>query len=171
MPDRSKDTHDNDQRPPAPPTVHFQGFDCVIEQTTYANGRTALILVNPQDREDLVAVATVNLPDVPLKPGEVFIKDYSENQGMLAALEKAGIVQATGQTVQSGFAEVSVAKLLPPGYQREERGPVQAPAGTREQTSNQPPSNAQEGPDLEHRLNGLRHELNGRDDHDHSRGR
>ncbi|HTU17854.1 MAG TPA: DUF4313 domain-containing protein, partial [Gemmataceae bacterium] len=98
-------------------TVHFQGFECVIEQRAYGNGRTALVLVDAKDREE-VAVATVNLPEAPLKPGEVFIKDYSENEGMLAALEKAGIVQVTGETVRSGFVEVPVAKVLSPTQTR-----------------------------------------------------
>jgi hypothetical protein len=99
--------------PPDPAVVHFQGYDCEVEQRTYPNGRTALVLVDLQERED-VAVATVNLPDVPLKPGEAFIKDYSENQGMLAALEKAGVVQATGERVPTGFVEVPVVKILLP---------------------------------------------------------
>ncbi len=103
-----------------PGTVHFNGFECEVERTTYANGRTALILVNTKDREE-VAVATVNLPDAPLKPGEVFIKDYSENKGMLEALEKAGIVKATGEKVQSGFVEVPVATVLEPSRNRNGR--------------------------------------------------
>ncbi len=99
--------------PAAPPVVHFRGCDYEVEQRTYANGRPALVLVDLQERED-AAVATVNLPDVPLGPGEAFIKDYSENQGMLAALERAGIVQATGESVRTGFVEVPVVKILLP---------------------------------------------------------
>jgi len=101
----------------SPTTVHFHGFECEVEQRTYTNGRTALVLVDTKDREE-VAIATVNLPEAPLKAGEVFIKDYSENEGMLAALEKAGIVQATGETVRSGFVEVRVAKVLSPTHTR-----------------------------------------------------
>ena len=34
-----------------------------------------------------------------LQQGQVFIKDYSENHGMLEVMEKAGIVKATGKKV------------------------------------------------------------------------
>lgn len=101
-----------------PGMVQFHGIDCEVEQRVYANGRMALVLVDAKDREQ-VAVATVNLPEAPLRPGEVFIKDYSENEGMLAALEKAGIVQATGETVRLGFVEVAVAKVLSPNHRRD----------------------------------------------------
>jgi hypothetical protein len=96
----------------APGMVHFKGFLCEMQWTTYPNGRAALYLVEAQTRE-MVAVATANLPEAPLKPGEVFIKDHSENRGMLAALEQAGVVKATGAAVRSGFVEVPVAALLP----------------------------------------------------------
>ena len=66
-------------------------------------------------------MATADLPEALLAPGEVFIKDHSENRGMLAALEQAGVVQATGAAVRSGFAEVPVAALLP-GHGREAGG-------------------------------------------------
>ena len=75
----------------------------------YGNGRTAVVL---EDEEGLYAVATVNLPDEPLEDGYVFVKDYSENEGMLQALVDAGIVERTDKdTVQSGYVEVPVAKL------------------------------------------------------------
>ena len=111
-PDNPEAAKGPDQTPTSG-TVHFQGFECEVEWTTYADGRPALTLVDTKGRE-MVAVATVNLPDAPQRPGEVFIKDYSENHGILAALEKAGIVKATGETVQSGFATVPVAKVLQP---------------------------------------------------------
>lgn len=58
-------------------------------------------------------VATVDyLPDVPLAPHEVLIKDYSENQGMLAALMAAGIVRDTGRRVACGFVELAVVEIV-----------------------------------------------------------
>ncbi len=90
--------------------MRFRDWLCEIRVSTYSNGRTALLLEDAKTG-DSIAVATANLPHEPLEPGQVFIKDHSENQGMLAALEKAGIVKATGETVQSGFVQVPKATL------------------------------------------------------------
>lgn len=98
--------------------MHFRDFTCELHWKTYPDGCPALYLVDVNTRET-VAVATADLPDVPLKPGEVFIKDHSENRGMLAALENAGIAKATGETVRSGFVEVPVAKVLSPTHRRD----------------------------------------------------
>ena len=91
--------------------VRFQDWDCDVEFRKYGNGQTALVLRDASDGEE-VAVATVNIPGVMLGPGEVLIKDYSENDGMLAALENAGIVTATGRSVESGFVRIPVCELL-----------------------------------------------------------
>jgi len=91
--------------------MRFREWLCEIQQATYSNGRTALLLVDAKTGES-IAVATANLPHESLEPGQVFIKDHSENHGMLEALEKAGIVKATGETVHSGFVQVPKATLL-----------------------------------------------------------
>jgi hypothetical protein len=76
--------------------VHFAGHDCVVQAERYvSNGHTALSLYNARTGE-YVATGSVNMPDVPLAPNQVFIKDYSENAGMLKALEEAGIVRVSG---------------------------------------------------------------------------
>jgi hypothetical protein len=54
------------------------------------------------------------MPDVPLGRNEVCIKDYSENEGMAAALEAAGVIKPTGRTVRYGFVEIPVCELLGP---------------------------------------------------------
>jgi hypothetical protein len=40
------------------------------------------------------------------------IKDYSENEGMLEALEEAGIVKFAYKDVQVGFVTIPICKLL-----------------------------------------------------------
>ena len=82
--------------------VHFNGFDCNLEFAQYGNGRTALQLVDAADGE-LVATATVNIPGKSLLPHQVFIKDYSENEGMFKALQEAGIVRLMGR-VPCGYS-------------------------------------------------------------------
>ncbi|MCI0458332.1 MAG: DUF4313 domain-containing protein [Gemmataceae bacterium] len=91
--------------------VQFSDFECEVRLETYqSNGRPALLLVDAKDGEE-VAVATVNVPEVPLAKNEVLIKDYSENRGMLKALQSAGVVEPTGRVAESGFARLPVCKL------------------------------------------------------------
>lgn len=124
-----------------PGMVHFQGFLCEMQWKTYPNGRAALYLVDAQTRET-VAVATADLPEVPLESGEVFIKDHSENRGMLAALEQAGVVKATGAAVRSGFAKIPVAALLS-GHDRKSGGESQRFESVRHETG---PSHGRSAP-------------------------
>lgn len=92
-------------------TVNFQGQEYELRKTRYAEGgATALVLWDTRE-DDIAAVATVNVPEYVLRPNEVLIKDYSESEGMLRALEDAGVVKATGITARSGFVEIPVAEL------------------------------------------------------------
>jgi len=94
-------------------TIRFKDWDCVVEKGKYGNGRPALIL-NDSRTGKQVAVATVNLPDVEADRNEVFIKDYSENEGMLRALVDARVVMSLCDSIRVGFGEVQRAVLLPP---------------------------------------------------------
>jgi hypothetical protein len=132
---------DKDQKH-EPGLVHFRDFTCETHWKTYPNGRPALYLVDANTRET-VAIATADLPGAPLKPGEVFIKEHSENRGMLAALEQAGVVKATGETVRSGFVEVAVAKVLTPTHGRDRQddrsNPMVNESGMENTSTNQMP--------------------------------
>ena len=89
--------------------VVFDGVKCDVKFEKYGNGRTAIVLVD--DGEDY-AIASVNMVNEPLADGYAFIKDYSENEGMLDALVKAKIVQPTGRMVDSGFVTIPEVKIL-----------------------------------------------------------
>lgn len=93
--------------------VRFKQWDCIVRKRQYDNGRPALQLIDAEDGSP-IATATVNLPDLPAEPNQVFVKDWSENEGMLNALVAAGVVKPTGQTVRSRFVEVPVCELQPP---------------------------------------------------------
>ena len=97
--------------------VRFRDWDCVVEKSRYGNGRPALIL-NDAHNGEMIAVATVNLPHADAGPNDVFIKDYSENEGMLKALTDAGVITPTGGKVGAGFVEVPRAELLGPFRER-----------------------------------------------------
>lgn len=80
-----------------------------IKWGKYKNGRPAMQLISPQGEP--LMVASVNLDD-PLEDGEMFIKDYSENEGTLASLVANKIVEDTGKRVPVGFVEACVVRLL-----------------------------------------------------------
>ena len=90
-------------------TVRFAGEECTLRFSRYPNDRLAIRLMCS---EGPMAVATVNLPDEMLDEGYVFIKTYSENEGMLEALVSAGIVEDTGMRVNTGYVTVPICKLL-----------------------------------------------------------
>ena len=92
-------------------TIQFKKWNCRLVWHRYGNNRRALELVDVVDGSPVV-MATVNLPDEKLDPDEVFIKDYSENDGLLDALMKAGIVEDTGRRVTSGYVTIPVCRLL-----------------------------------------------------------
>jgi hypothetical protein len=54
---------------------------------------------------------TVNLPEVHLDPDEVLIKDYAENEGVLASLVNAGIV-AHRSNVPCGRVKAALCGVL-----------------------------------------------------------
>ena len=90
--------------------VTFCGFDCGVYFHRYAdNDNIAIQLAN--EEEGPVATASVNLGKT-LPDNMVMIKNWSENQGILDVLVEAGIVEDTGETVQSGFVEANLCKLL-----------------------------------------------------------
>lgn len=93
--------------------VQFKQWPCVVRFARYANnGRLAIQLVHARNG-NLVATATINLPEISLAHNEVIIKDYSENKGMLEALVSAGIVEETGVRVSLSFGiSAAVCRVL-----------------------------------------------------------
>ena len=89
-------------------TVTFKEWDCVVEESTYFDGRVALLLNDAKDGSR-IAVATVNIPEVPIETDDIiFIKDYAENKGMLQVLTEAGIVTPTKEFVKSGHVKIPI---------------------------------------------------------------
>lgn len=80
----------------------------------YQNGRRAILATSPEDGEP-IAKLTVNIPELPLGPGELFIKNWSENEGALETLQAAGLVQPIG-TVSAGFCEANLCKWIGPEF-------------------------------------------------------
>jgi len=76
----------------------------------YGDGSPALIINTPSGEE--VAIATVRL-DVPPRAGYLWLKGWSENEGIPAALEDCGLVKLTGKTRPTGFVLALEAEFVP----------------------------------------------------------
>lgn len=92
--------------------VVYKGWNCNLNKSYYEHGKCVVLCLIDADDGEPVSTCTVNLPDEPLGDGEVFIKDYSENEGMVEFLVKEGVVERTGREVQSGYVRIPVCKLL-----------------------------------------------------------
>lgn len=90
--------------------MNYKGYDDVqIAADVYRDsGRIALSIV---DVEGPICRITTNLPDEELGDREIFVKNYSENDGMMDWLEENGIAFRTGREVISGYATIPVAKV------------------------------------------------------------
>jgi len=96
--------------------MRYKEWDVRVVKREYGNGKTALCLEG-LDGEP-IATGTVNLPDVDIGlwkglEGEVvFVKGWSENEGMLEFLVKNKVVRSLGQGVETGFVMADVCELL-----------------------------------------------------------
>ncbi len=94
-------------------TLHNHLYtDIQILWGSYSNSRPALQLFTAQG--EVLAKASVNVPEVAIDdPTIIFIKDYSENEGILAFLIEHEIVVNTGLTIPSGYVILNVCKIHP----------------------------------------------------------
>lgn len=95
-----------------PYRIKIRYFDGIvnIKCAKYGNGRVGLQLMAANSGEP-VAVATVNIPSEELSDGEVIIKDYSENEGVLAFLQGEGIVGDVIREISTGYVKVPIVHL------------------------------------------------------------
>ena len=80
---------------------------------TDPQGGTALML---QAGDDYVWALTVNMIPygyTPRRPGGFFAKTYSENVGLIEALEARGIIKVTDRSVPSGYVRLPDCYLTP----------------------------------------------------------
>ena len=78
----------------------------------YDNGRIALRLLL-HDTGEPELTATVNMHEHDLPDGHVFIKTWSENEGVLDALIEAGVIEKPVRMVRAAFAEAAQCPLTP----------------------------------------------------------
>jgi hypothetical protein len=84
--------------------------EVVLEFCQYDNKRTAIRAYALDG--DPMFTATVNIPNETPAKDCVFLKGWSENEGLPEALVKAGVVKLTGRKVTTGYTEAVEAKIL-----------------------------------------------------------
>lgn len=100
--------------------VKFKGRNLSYEWTRYESTMTpALVLYTDEEgyREPF-SKATVNVPEeallvagITLDPMEIVVRDHAENEGMVRALEAAGIAKSTGRVIRSGYVNYPIMRL------------------------------------------------------------
>lgn len=86
----------------------YATYECYVELGEYENGNTAIQLWTEEDGP--IATATVNLGEV-LPKDQAYIKDYSENEGILEALSQAGVIKQVIGSRISGFVVIPKVEL------------------------------------------------------------
>jgi len=89
--------------------IKYKLWECTLVIGKYENGNTAIRLLDVTDGVP-VSVATVNVAEK-LPKDEVYIKDYSENEGMVECLKKAGVLGKLISTRLMGYSTVGKYKL------------------------------------------------------------
>lgn len=101
--------------------VKFKKWNCKIEYGYYGNKRIAISLIDAHDGQP-IATATTNIPEIKLDPDCVLIKTWAGNEGMVEALEEAGIVKDMDVRLDiNGWGSMAViCKLLKYDFDEEE---------------------------------------------------
>lgn len=99
-------------------TKHLKDQEAEIKTGQYNTGSTAMQLVSPDG--ELLLTATVNIPAVILHEDQVLIKDYSENEGILAELIRHNIISQPEFYVTADFVDIPVCTLQPSAAWKEE---------------------------------------------------
>jgi hypothetical protein len=95
-----------------PIEVMFLGYLCVVTKEKYdTNHRTAIELTIKETGEPM-CTATSNLPGVIMSDNEVAIKNYSENEGILDVLIKAGVISKPDRIINNGCVDIPICRLL-----------------------------------------------------------
>lgn len=103
----------SDQLQPVRGFKYCPAKGCTVEFAQYREGGIAMILWFGDEQQ---TVATVNLAPYgsrPLDQWEVWLKGWSENEGVPEALERAGFVVLTGETMPTGYVHAQLGILTP----------------------------------------------------------
>jgi len=84
---------------------------CTLYKGEYGNGRIALQFINVEGEPELTA--SVNMVELPCPEGHTWIKDWSENEGILQELRRHGIVGPAELEADNAFGcQATLVKVL-----------------------------------------------------------
>jgi len=89
--------------------THGTYLNCSLQFHKYQNNQPALVIYH---EDDVLLKASVNMPELSLPPGYIFIKNWSENEGILEALIENQVIEPPKCYIPSGFVNVYVCKLI-----------------------------------------------------------
>jgi hypothetical protein len=89
----------------------FDGiYNLAISKRKHPNGQARIDLIDSADGFPY-ATATVSIKDAFFEEDEVFVKNYSENAGVLDFLIENNIVHPPHREIPSGFVNILVCRL------------------------------------------------------------
>lgn len=92
-------------------TTKYIDEEVVVKKSTYEeNGRLCLRLQST-DGEALMTVSS-NLGEFEIANDSIFVKTYSENEGVMEALIEAGVLTEPKGSVSSGFCDFPICRVL-----------------------------------------------------------
>ena len=103
-----------DQTQTSIPTIRFMQQVLEVALTRYAAAPQTAIILYHQATGEQWCVASVCLSQYRQAADEVYVKNWSENEGLLDALVAGGIVENTGRVLPTGFVQANVCRLLVP---------------------------------------------------------
>lgn len=92
--------------------VVFNKFNCIAILTKYSSTRQNCLKLIDEKDGCAVAVASTNVPGEYQALDEIFIKSWSENNGVRKVLIEAEIISPVLEYINIGFVKASRHKLL-----------------------------------------------------------
>ena len=92
------------------PTPYMEA--ATVRITDYSADNSVALVANPGTPDQQIYTVCLAESGAPIRNNHVWLKNWSENIGVPEALVKAGLVELTGETWQTGFVNAVEAKLL-----------------------------------------------------------
>lgn len=90
----------------------YGSYNVKILPKIYMNGRLALLMVDDPGGEPVTTI-TINTPETHLEPGEIAVKNYTENEGMEDFLLANKLATDTGRFANGHYINAPIMKIAP----------------------------------------------------------